>query len=64
MKILGWLPTLTGCSLPSRGATVLGPCSMARALTSRPEKQVFEHRQAIFTKFGEIPQTVALFEWP
>ena len=33
-------------------------------LHSRPEKWVFEHRWAIFTKFGEIPQTVALFERP
>ena len=33
-------------------------------LHSRPEKWVFEHRWAIFTKFGEIPQMVALFIWP
>ena len=32
VKILCRLPTLTRCSLPCRGATVLGPCSMARAL--------------------------------
>ena len=34
VKILWRLPTLSGCSLPSRGATVLGACSMARALHS------------------------------
>ena len=34
LKILWHSPTLTGCSLPSRGATVLGACSMARALHS------------------------------
>ena len=34
LKILWRSPTLTGCSLPSRGATVLGACSMARALHS------------------------------
>ena len=33
-KILWRLSTLTGCSLPSRGATVLSHCSMARALHS------------------------------
>ena len=34
VKILWRLPTLSSCSLPSRGATVLGACSMARALHS------------------------------
>ena len=34
VKILWRLPTLSGCSLPSRGPTVLGACSMARALHS------------------------------
>ena len=34
VKILWWLPTLTGCSLPSIVATVLGYCSMGRALHS------------------------------
>ena len=33
-------------------------------LHSRPEKWAFEQRRAIFTKIGEIPQTVALFERP
>ena len=78
VKILWWLPTLTGCSLPSRGATVLGACSMARALHSdgsrfiifakphsRPEKWVFEQRRAIFTKFGEIPHILWMaIAWP
>ena len=77
VKILWRLPTLTRCSLPCRGATVLGHYSSARALPSggsgfwifaklhsRPEKLVFEHKWAIFTKFGEIPQMLALFEWP
>ena len=31
-------------------------------LHSRPEKWVFEHRQAIFTKFGKIPQTQKSFQ--
>ena len=30
VKILWRLPTLSGCSLPSRGATVLSQCSMAK----------------------------------
>ena len=34
VKILWHLLTLSGCSLPSRGPTVLGACSMARALHS------------------------------
>ena len=34
VKILWRLPTLTKCSMPFRGATVLGPYSMARALHS------------------------------
>ena len=34
VKILWQLPTLTRCSMPSNGDTVLGPCSIARALYS------------------------------
>ena len=29
-----WLPTVTGCNFPFRGATVLGPCSWQEHLTS------------------------------
>ena len=34
VKVLWWLPNLSGCSLPSRGATVLGLYSMLRGLPS------------------------------
>ena len=34
VKILWWFPTLTRCSLPCRGATVLGHYSSPRALPS------------------------------
>ena len=63
VKILWRLPILTGCSLPAEvplswvpflwhehfPLMVLGFWIFAK-LHSRPEKQVFEHRQAIFIK--------------
>ena len=56
VKILWWLPTLTKCSMSSRGATVLGPCSVFHGKSTSLWKQA--RKTSVWT------QTVPLFERP